>query len=776
MNRVLRKRLLRDLKSNFGRYLALILLTAMGIFLVSSFICSAETIIQGTQDKRKENNRQDGQFSVFLPLTDEDIKTLSEGGNVIEEAFSIDLPTDDGKVLRLFKNREKNDLIQVSEGRQAQSRGEVLVERRFAEVNGYAVGDKLTAGGEEFEIVGLGTVPDYDAPLRSLSDSAIQSETFGLLFAVSEEYDYIRDNTTQKAQEYTYSYRLGKDISDSELKDRIKSLKFDYTKVQDKYFRQTVKELAGEAADKEAVPDINNLTAFLKASDNGRIEAAAGDVVMNKVGGMIAGVIVLILFAYVISVFVVHQIDSESGVIGSLYALGVKKKDLLRHYITLPTAISFAGAVIGTALSLTPPGIRQQMMKSYDYYSLPDLDILIPPYMLAFTLMLPPLISALVNTLVINKRLNRTALSLIRSEQRADGYRKFDIRSDNFERVFRIRHMVRELRSSLAVVLGMFISLLVVVLGLNTFFLCSDVNSRNVSDTKFEYMYLYKYPEKQAPQGAEAAYIEGLHTQISGNTLEVSVIGIDGKSKFFDAAAEKGKNKAVINSSMHERFGYDKGDEFTLSDKASDTDYTFTVTGIADYSPGFTVFMDIDSMCELFGRDKGYYNAAYSDRKLDIDEGRLYSVTTKQDIKKSAGVFSDMMQSFVITLLTAGSVIFCVVMYLMMNVMIDRSSFGIALIKIFGYRPKEIRRLYLNGSLMVIALGGLVCIPAAKFVMGFIYPSFISNVACCMDTSYTWYTYILIYCIMMLVYLIINKLLVRRISKITPAQVLKNRE
>ena len=33
-----------------------------------------------------------------------------------------------------------------------------------------------------------------------------------------------------------------------------------------------------------------------------------------------------------------------------------------------------------------------------------------------------------------------------------------------------------------------------------------------------------------------------------------------------------------------------------------------------------------------------------------------------------------------------------------------------------------------------------------------------------------------LYCTMMLVYLLINKLLMRKISKITPAQVLKNRE
>lgn len=242
MNRVLRKRLGRDLKSNWGRYLALVLLIVMGIFLVTSFVGSAEAIIQSTENKKTENHRQDGQFSVFLPLTDEELEKLSEGGTVIEPIFNTDILTEDGKVLRLFRSREQTDLIDVCEGRLAESDNEALLERRFAEANGCSVGDELTAGGVTFKIVGLGSVPDYDAPFRNLSDAGVQSEVFGLIFVTSDEYSYIIENTQQKAQEYAYSYRLGEGITDIELKDKIKALEFDYTKVEDKYFKESVQE------------------------------------------------------------------------------------------------------------------------------------------------------------------------------------------------------------------------------------------------------------------------------------------------------------------------------------------------------------------------------------------------------------------------------------------------------------------------------------------------------------------------------------------------------
>ncbi|MBQ1537382.1 MAG: hypothetical protein IIZ73_03555 [Ruminococcus sp.] len=218
MNKVLRKRLPRELKSNFGRYLALILLIVMGIFIVVSMVGSADSIIRGTDDKAKQSNVQHGQFSVFVPLTDEELAKLSEGGTVIEPEFYIDMPTDDGKVLRLFKDRERTDLVNITGGRKAEKNGEAVIERRFAEVNKINIGDTVAAGGVQFKIVGIGTVPDYDAPLRSLADTGVQSEVFGLLFVTNAEYAHIRDNTSQKAQEYTYSYRLGKDVTDDELK------------------------------------------------------------------------------------------------------------------------------------------------------------------------------------------------------------------------------------------------------------------------------------------------------------------------------------------------------------------------------------------------------------------------------------------------------------------------------------------------------------------------------------------------------------------------------
>ena len=112
----------------------------------------------------------------------------------------------------------------------------------------------------------------------------------------------------------------------------------------------------------------------------------------------------------------------------------------------------------------------------------------------------------------------------------------------------------------------------------------------------------------------------------------------------------------------------------------------------------------------------------------------------------------------------------------MMKVKIDRSAFSISLMKVFGYRRREIRRLYLDGNFYVILLGAVICVPLAKWSMDLVYPYCIANVAIGMDLKFTPQIYIMIYGGILLCYMVINFLLVGRLNKLVPAEILKNRE
>lgn len=836
MQKVLRKRIWRDFKSNLPRYLALSLLIILAMYLVVSLVGAAETIIRGSENADSRQCVEDGDFSLFVPMKDEEMEDLEADGVTIEPQFYMDYEIDEDHTIRIFANRDEVNRIDLVKGTLAEKGNELVVERQFAEKNDISAGDVITFGGREFTVTGIGTTPDYDNVLKSLGDTGCDCLHFGTGFVAADVYDTLRaEEKSIKSEEYYYAYRLNGAMTDDELKDRLEELEFTSGDVEDPFFQEywdrtmgkkddltdgiqelldgakELKELKAfedgiieytdgtkEAEDgsnelldgiqelKDEIDDMiddifsedaQNLMTFVKAGDNARIQAASGDQELYRSVGTIAGAILLILISYVLSVFVVHSIDQESAVIGALYALGVKRKNLMAHYVTLPTVITFVSGLIGTLLGYSSLGVPIQMQDCYNYYSLPDLDVIYMPYLFIYGIVVPPVISIIVNSLVIRKRLSKPVLTMIRNEQKVGNGKDIRLGNMSFMNLFKIRQMLRESRTGFTVVFGMFVSLLLAMMSLEIYTYCANVNRDYVNDTKYEYMYTYKYPTEEVPEGGYEAYAKTLKKKIYGYNFDITVMGLTENNPFFDVDLSDSSSKVAISSSIAYKYGLDVGDTLTLKDDEADKIYAFEIASVAQYAPSFMVFMPYDKALELFDEPKDYFNVVFSDHALDVETGRLYATTTKTDVKKAAGIFSDIMQGMILTIGGVSVLIFIVVMYLMMKVMIDRSSFNIALIKIFGYRNKEVKKMYLDGNFYIITIGSLISIPLTKWIMDVAYePAFVPNIACGIDKSFPFWMYLAIFAGILILYFIINHLLIRRIRKMVPAEVLKNRE
>lgn len=909
MQKILRKRIVRDFKANLPRYLALALLIVLSMYLVVSMIGAAETVIRGSEKADEAQMVEDGEFSLFVPMKESEFAELTEKGITLEKMFFMDYSYEDSKTLRVFANREQINTVALKEGTLPVAEDEIVIERRFAEVNEIIPGDRIELGGRSFTVSGIGTVPDYDNVMKSLGDTGCDSKNFGIAFVTADTYHNLeKEQKSTKSEEYYYAYRLNGKMTDDALKDKLEKLEFTSGDVEDPFFQEywertmgrkddlingieelfdgagelkdglaeltenngtltkgadeifkaylkeanktlgaygvaeltkdnfvtvlkqeiensdqpilkmsyrsllqqleqlqsfsdgvkeytdgtkeaadgaeelkdgikTLKEETDDVIDEVFDADATNLLTFVKAGDNARIQAASGDQELYRSVGMIAGVIILVLISYVLSVFVVHSIDRESQVIGALYALGVKRKNLMAHYITLPTVVAFIAGLIGTLLGYSSVGVPVQMQDCYNYYSLPELKVVVMPYLFIYGIIVPPLVSLVVNTLVIRRRLNKPVLTLLRNEQKAVRGKSMNLKNMSFVKLFKIRQMIRERRTGFTVVFGMFVSLLLTMMSLEIYTYCHNVNVEYVEDTKYEYMYTYKYPSKEAPEGGYEAYAKTMKKEIYGYTFDITVLGITENNPFFDVDLEDSSSKVAISSSIAYKYGLGVGDTLTLKDEESDKLYAFEITEVTQYAPSFMVFMPYEKALQLFGEPDDYYNVVFADHDLAIDAGRLYSTTTKADVKKAAGIFTDMMMSMIILLGAVSVIIFIVVLYLMMKVMIDRSSFHISLMKIFGYKDKEVKRMYLDGNFYIVLIGGLVSIPLAKWILDLVYePAFVPNVACGVNKSFPMWMYGAVLAGILVLYFIINHLLIRRIHKMIPAEVLKNRE
>lgn len=909
MQKILIRRVWRDLKENVFRYLALAALIITGMYLIVGMVAAAEVVIEGTAKSAEKSKVESGEFSVFVPLKKSEEKDLWEEGITLERQFYLDFTTKKGATIRVFQNRKKINTLNLQEGDKANKSDEIVLEKRFCEENQIKVGDTITLNEEKRKVVGIGSVPDYESPVESMSDASASSKQFGIAFVTEDAYKALLDSgRSNKSEEYIYAYRLNGKMTNRKLKDTLKEYSLSANSIEDKYFQEywedtgakkdelldgvddlaegsaelddglgelaknnkklkkasklllqssleeasegleeiglkeeltekgfeqqlnalkektgnsivnlkinaVADQLKGLKAYKEAITkytdgvgeasdgstkladgtkelqdnvstivdkyfdvDLGNLIQFVERADNPRIGAAADDQLMNKWVGMAAGVIILILFTYVISVFVIHGIEKESSVIGALYALGVTKKDLIKHYLMLPVIVTFVASIIGTLVGLSKLGVDTQMQDCYDYYSLPELHIFCPGYLLVYSLLMPPVMAAVVNYLVIRKRLSRTVLSLMRNEDKKKKVHQISLKGMGFVSRFRIRQMIKEIRTSFTVVFGMFICLLIVILALDSYVMCNSLKKDSSTDTRYKYMYMYKYPDKEVPEGGEACYAKSFTKEINGFNLDITLLGIDKNNPYFDAKVFDSKRKVVISSAFAQKNNLKKGDSIVLSDEEEDLNYAFSVEGVTQFSTGLYVFMNIDTMRELFGQEDDYYNVVYSDKKLSIPSGRLQSVTSKKEIEKSSAVFINMMIPMIVMLSSVSALIFVVVMYLMMKVMIDRSAFNISLIRIFGYRMKEVKKLYLNGNFYTVAIGAAICIPLTKILMDKLFPVFVANISSAMNLQFAWWHYAGLYAAILVLYFAINQMLVGRIKKIVPAELLKNRE
>ena len=522
---------------------------------------------------------------------------------------------------------------------------------------------------------------------------------------------------------------------------------------------------------------VNKVSVITTQANNPRVGTLAKNQSLFRIIGIVLSVLLLLLISYVISVFVSHTIEEERSIIGAMYALGISRGQVLANYVLLPVALALVGGIVGTLIGLSPVGVSLQIDQVESAYSVVHVTALPPAWVLVGGLLLPPLIAALVNVAVIFRKLNLPVLDLL--NRREGNVRTFDLSALDglsFNRKFQVRRVMHERGIVLTMFLGTFAATLLIMLGIDCYSVCTNLIDDAQSETKWEYLYTYVYPEDAVPEGGTAVYLKNL--DMSGNAGEshsIMLMGTNSQNPYFDVTPSVGKNKCTISNAVAKKFGLSVGDKIVMTDGVTNIDYAFTVDQVITYESGLYAFMDIGSMRELFNKDTSYYNTVLSAEPLNINAQALYSTTTYDDVQRAAQQFYDSIRPRMILLMVLPVVLFAVIMYLMLMVMIDRAALGISLLKIFGYEDPLVRKLYLRANTLLVIIFALIEIPVCKLIMDAVYAQVMvsSAVAGRFDTHPL--AYVLAFVVILLIYTLVNKLLLRRVNKITPSDVLRNR-
>lgn len=748
MRNPLNKRIPRDFKKNFLKYLGMIIILVCTISIGSSF----QATMKGAKsylDNIKDNNLQeDGYIEVYSPLSEETLEHLATEGIDAEENFYAterDFP-DSTKVL-IFNERTAIDLPTIFAGELPKTDSEVAIDHVFARNRNIEIGDTIPLLGRDYLVCGTVSMPDYSSLFMNNTDLMMNTNHFCVSVMSEEGFENLEEaNIT-----YRYSYRF-------QNRDLTKKEKLELEEETYKYLLMN-----GISVQEMLNRDQNQSISFLEM-DLGT-------------DGPFMTVFVYILVAMIAFIFAIltgNTIESESVIIGTIRSMGYKKSEIIFHYLQPTLIVAVIGSVLGNVIGYTLM-IEPFIDIYYTTYSVGPIDIRFDVPTFLITTILPVVIMTVINCCMLAGKLSLSPLRFLRKELgRKGNKRNVKLPDFSFLNRFRLRVIIQNRGSYLMLFFGIFLASFLLMFGIGLDPLMAHYTEDINQSLPYNYQYLLKAPAESEEGEKLMVYEMETWFSLGKKDIEVSCFGIQKDSKYFSEAYVD--REIAVSSALANKLDLEVGDNLVLKDKAKEKEHTFTIQKVYPYDASMTVFFPREVLAELMDREKDTYNCILSDDQLDLPEDCIAKVISREDLLGSA---NQMMQSFADVILyinVFSVVVYIVIMYIMTKVVVEKNALSISYMKVFGYQSGEIRKLYLTATTIVVITSLIVCIPLEiwlfKEVLVFLSSMIDGYIAFYLPVS----VYFEIIVIGLAAYLCINAIHMHAVKKIPMSEALKNRE
>lgn len=746
MRNPLHKSLKKEFLRNRSRYISLSLVLILMIGVVTGFLSVAYSAKELLIKNQISSKVEDGQLALRDRM---DVKTktkLEALGLKVYEQFYTEQSVSRDTMVRVYRKRFDINRATLHEGRMPNKQTEIALDRLFALKNGYNIRDTIRMSGKSMTITGLISVPDYTSLIQKNSDMMMDPIHFGIAIVTDTGFQTLSTDRIV----YSYSYYL----DDRELNDFQKQKRAD--DIQEICIRE------GAVLENLLTAQMNQAISFLP----------------NDMGSDIPMVqtllyIILMILAFIFVVISQTMIEEQASVIGTLLASGYTRRELLQHYMMLPTILIIVSAGIGNLIGYTLfPNLFTDMY--YSNYCLPPLSIQPVWEALLSTTVMPFIFMMLILYVLLKRRLRLSPLRFLRKDLRRHRQRRYiPLHGSSFFQRFRIRIILQNKGSYLVLFLGIIFASFLLMFAL---ILTPSMEQyiRNLeADTRCDYQYLLKAPvqadgEKVTLTSLKAYYVGG------DLDLDVTLYGLGPNSGYYtDMTLSSDPKSIVISSDFASKMSLQVGDAITLRNPYRDKAYSFTIQDIYPYNAGFSAYMPRNQLNQLLHEDHTYFNGYLSNQPLDIEEAYVQSVVTRSDLVK---INEQMTQAFsqLLPVLTSVSIaIYLVVLYILTRLVTDRNAISMSFLKVMGYTAKEIRSLYLHATTLVVLASLTAALPlcniALRYLMKFAFMKFTGN----LSVYIPGYVYFLVFVTGGVAYLFIKALLTRRIEQMELGYALK---
>lgn len=760
MGNPLNKRFLRELKGELAKYIVIFVFMTAVIGLISGFLIADGSMYDTYNKSFEKYNIEDGNFELYSKADESVIDKLEKENVTIYENFykeetvvrhnNIKNDEDSQSTLRFYVNREEVDKVDLMEGSLPEDINEIAIDRMYAENNDIKVQDTLTVGSRILKVTGLVALSDYSSLFSDNSDTMFDSLKFGVGVVSQKCFDAYDDTHIH----YVYSWLYDNKPEDDK---EAKLMADDF-----------VKTISANAI----------LVNYIPQYINQAIHFTGDDIGSDRSMMIVLLYVLIVIMAFVFAVTTNNTIVKEANVIGTLRASGYTRGELLRHYIILPIIVTIFGALVGNILGYT---VFKDIFVAtyYGSYSLPTYHTLWNADAFLLTTVVPVIIMLVINIVIIGCRLKLSPLKFLRRDLSGKQKKKaMRLPAFRFFNRFRLRIIIQNMPNYITLFIGILFANVLLLFGIMLGPMLTHYQNEITDKLIAKHQYVLKTLVDVDDNAAEKYCVKTLAT-IEGRlkSEDVLVYGVKDNSIYADInTASLKDNEVYITNGYADKFRIKKGDKITLKEKYDDNEYEFTVKDMYDYPSSFAIFMSDAAFKNVFDKSEDYYSGYFSDNILDIDEKYVATQITLDDLTKvSRQLDRSMGETFNLVKIFA-VVLFAVLMFLLTKLIVEKNTTSISMVKILGYSNREISRLYVTSTTIVVVLSVALSIGLSVVIMNYLFRVFMEEMSGWISCYYAPHIFPVMFILNITVYAVISFFMMAKIKKIPMDEALKTVE
>ncbi len=742
MKNPLRRRLLRELRQDIGKYIALFLFLSITVGMVSGFIVAAGSMKTAYDESFSKYSIESGHFILADKLPDETKARLETEAEIsVCELLYKDVTLDNENTVRIYKNRTELNGVCLMDGALPENAGEIAADRLYLENNSLGIGYELAG----LKITGIVALSDYSALFKNNTDMMLDANKFCVAVVTPETFDGINENL-----HYCYAW-LNNDesLTDGQCRDKA----------------DDIAQLLSEDCE---------ITELVRRADNQAIMFTGEDIGGDKAMMITLLYVVIVILGFVFAVTTRSTIEQESGTVGTLLASGYTRRELIRHYMAMPIIVTLIAALIGNILGYT---FFKDYCASlyYHSYSLTTYVTLWNAEAFIKTTLVPCVLIAVTVYAVLWRMMRRPVQSFLRHELGGRGKQYVPpLRTGGIIERFRKRIILQNRSAYITLFIGILFANVLLLFGLIMPPVLDNFKDEVLETKLSDYQYLLKVPALTENENAEPFCVSSLEYEDE----EISIYGVKHASSYADFSflpSEKGS--VLVSEGFMEKYGLKRGDRISLHEKYGGKEYTFTVYDSTPYAAGLAVFMSKINFNETFGLETWFFNGYFSNEKLtDLDTEAVSSVITEHDLTVVTDQLDDSMGRMFPIIGGFSLALYMLLVYLLSKTVIEKNAQSISMLKILGYTQREISSLYNSSTAIAVGVSLAVTTPLSALGMKWLYYYFMSQ----MSGWLTFYIAPWIWPAMLglgaATYFIIHMIQLKRLGRIPLSKALKNIE